>query len=182
MSFCGLPYLPSLTHFSEAQASRDIVSVGDGPERAVLQKVIQMLIEDPTSWTSGADGSGWVRPVFTPSLSTEHKIRWTTAGTFMLLHLLTLGNGPEPVSPFLLHLLLTSALGKEDQNPHPHTLPSLECLYQLDPRIADLLRPWMVLKETDQLLELTGGRIPSALMSIQTLLAQCGEYQVCASL
>jgi hypothetical protein len=124
------------------------------------------------------DGSGWIRPIFTPVLSAAHRIRWKTTGTFLLLHLLTLGNGPEPVSPFLLYLLLTGALSDENQTPHPCTLLSLKTLYQLDPGTADALRPWMILKESDQLSGIAGGWMPPPLMSIQNLLAQCGEYQV----
>jgi hypothetical protein len=167
---------------SKAQGSDAIVSTGDGPERAVLQQVIRLLITDPTSWTPATDDSGWVRPIFTPSLSTECQTRWKTAGTFILLHLLTLGNRPEPITPFLLYLLLASASHKGDQTLHSHTLLSLEALYQLDPGTAESLRPWMVLKETDQLSGFPSGQIPPLLTSVQNLLAQCGEYQVRPSL
>jgi hypothetical protein len=163
---------------SEPEGSSTIVSTGDGPERAVLQQVIQMLIEDPTLWTSATDGSGWVRPVFTPVLSLTHQIRWKTMGTFLLLHLLTLGNGPEPVSPFLLYLLLTSALPNKNPTHHAHMQLSLRSLYQLDAGTAKLLQPWMMLKETDRLSGFAGGLMPPLLMPIQNLLAQSGEYQV----
>lgn len=168
-------------HRSEAQDSGNVVSTGDGPERAIIQQAIRVLVEDPTSWTT-SDSSGWVRPIFTPSLSLEHQVRWKTAGSFLLLHLLTLGNGPEPVSPFLLYILLASALLEEGQSLCPMTLLSLKSLHSMDPGIADTLRPWMVLKETDQLSGLTGGQMHPPLMLIQNLLVQCGEYQVCPTL
>ena len=81
------------------------------------------------------------------------------------------------MSPFLLLLLLTSALSNENQAPHSQALLSLESLDKLDTGTADALRPWMVLKETDQLSGFTGGWTPQ-LLPIQNLLAQCGEYQV----
>ena len=140
------PTLPTLTFCSEAPGSDAIVSAGDGPERAILQQVIQILIEDPALWTAATDGSGWIRPVFTPVLSTAHRVRWNTTGTFILLHLLTLGNGPEPISPFLLYLLLISVLSNENQTPHTHMLLSLESLYRLDASTGSTLHPWMVLK------------------------------------
>lgn len=129
-------------------------------------------------WIASPDGSGWARPAFAPALSPECEIRWKTTGTLLLLHLLTLGNGPEPVSPFLLYLLLTAASHKGERPLFmTDALLSLGSLYQLDPEIADTLRPWMVLKETDQLSGFAGIRMPPAIMPVQILLNQC-EHQV----
>jgi hypothetical protein len=100
-----------------------------------------------------------------------------TTGTFILLHLLTLGNGPEPISPFLLYLLLTAASQKGAPPLPSDALISLETLYELDPRAADILQPWMMLKETDKLSGFGNGQIPHQLASIQTILNQ-SEYQL----
>lgn len=166
-----------LTCRSEFGADQ-LISSGHGPERGVLQQAIQMLTEDQTLWVASQDGSGWARPVFSPALSPEHELRWKTTGTLLLLHLLTLGNGPEPVSPILLYLLLTAASLRGERSLLPSdTLISLESLYQLDPGIADTLRPWMVLKETDRLSGFTGDRVHRSMMSVQSVLNQC-EHQV----
>lgn len=166
-------------HRSEIPGGANMqISTGDGPERATLQQVIQVLLEDRTSWLAAQDGSGWARPAFTPALSSEHQIRWRTTGTFILIHLLTLGNGPEPVSPFLVYLLLAAASLRGDRSlNNKDVLISLESLYQLDYGIADILRPWMVLTETDQLLGFAGGQTPHPITSVQNVLNQF-EYQV----
>ena len=105
-------------------------------------------------------------------------MRWKTIGTLILVHLLTLGNGPEPISPFLLYLLLAAALH------HGHRTLAVEdilidlgSLYKLDHRAADILRPWMVLKETDKLSEFASGQVPPPLMLVQGILSMC-EFQV----
>ena len=116
--------------------------------------------------------------MFTPALSPEHQLRWKSAGTLILLHLLTLGNGPEPISPFLVYLLLTGALLTGEQNIcHRDALIGLGPIYQLYPEAADALRPWMVLKETDRLSGLASGEANHALFQIQSILNRC-EYQV----
>ena len=96
----------------------------------------------------------------------------------MLLHILTLANGPEPILPFLIFLLLAAAslqgertLGQED------VLVCLGSLYWLDPGTANILHPWMVLKETDKLLGFDGGQVPRSVMKIQSLLNNF-EFQV----
>ena len=131
-----------------------------------------------TLWTASADGSGWVKPLFTPALSVKHQTRWKTIGTLILVHLLTLGNGPEPISPFLLYLLLAAAL----QHGHrtlavEDILIDLGSLYKLDHGTADILRPWMVLKETNKLSEFASGQVPPPLMLVQGILSMC-EFQV----
>ena len=129
-------------------------------------------------WIPSRDGSGWAKPAFTPDLSPKHKTCWRTAGTLMLLHILTLANGPKPISPFLIFLLLAAAslqgertLGQED------VLVCLGSLYQLDPRTANILRPWMVLKETDKLSGFDGGQVLCSVMTIQSLLNNF-EFQI----
>jgi hypothetical protein len=154
------------------------VSSGNGPEQATLQQAIQTLVTDRTSWSFSPDGSGWARPAFTPTLSLRHQARWRSVGTLMMLHLLTLGNGPEPISPYLLYLLLSAAsLGGRKSLCGNDLLIGLGSLYKLDADTADILWPWMVLKETDKLSGFDGGCLPSQLMSIQSLLTQC-DYQV----
>ena len=77
-----------------------------------------------------------------------------------------------------MYLLLTAASFKESRSLHQKDiLISLGSLYQLDAGMADLLRPWMVLKETDQLSGFADGRVPTPLMLVQGILSQ-GEYQV----
>ena len=154
------------------------IATGNGPECAALQQAIQIIVGDTALWTASADGSGWVKPLFTPALSGEHQTRWKMIGTLILVHLLTLGNGPEPISPFLLYLLLTAALH------HGHrtltvedVLIDLGSLYKLDRGTADILRPWMVLKETDKLSGFSGRQVPPPLMSVQGVLSTC-EFQV----
>ena len=170
--------IPSLIPRSETQGGDNPqISTGEGPERATLQQVIRTLLEDQTSWISSEDGSGWVRPAFTPALSIEHQTRWKTTGTFILLHLLTLGNGPEPISPFLLYLLLAAAsLDGKRRLRSKDVLIGLGSLYQLDSGSADMLRPWMVLQEMDKLSG-AGGQVPPPLMLVQNILNRC-EYQV----
>lgn len=100
----------------------------------------------------------------------------------MLLHFLTLGNGPEPISPFLFYLLLTAA---SLRNIHPlrpkDTLISLRALFELDPNVAELLRPWMVLKESDPLSAFRNQPPPHSVALVQSVLNQC-ELQVCYNL
>lgn len=172
----GLAHL--LTRRSEFQnGPTQGISTGDGPERATLQQAIQEVIKDSTSWLP-PDSSGWVRPAFTPTLSHEHQLRWRSTGTLLLLHLLVLGNGPEPVSPFLLYLLLTAASLQGSRSLYAEdALIGIGSLYDLDYGTADLLRPWMLLKETDKLTGFAGGRIPFQVMSVQSVLSQC-EFQV----
>jgi hypothetical protein len=130
------------------------------------------------SWISSPNASGWVRPAFTPAYSPELEIRWRTTGTLILLHLLTLGNGPEPISPFLLYLLLAAAsLRGKRSLCSKDALIDLGTLYHLDSGSADVLRPWMVLKESDQLSGFANGRVPPELTSIRFLLSQF-NYQV----
>jgi len=89
-----------LTSSRDIQGRADVqITTGDGPEWATLQQVIQTLLEDQSSWLTTQDGSGWARPAFTPVLLSKHKTHWKTTGMFILLHLLTLGNGPEPKTP-----------------------------------------------------------------------------------
>jgi hypothetical protein len=154
------------------------ITAGDGPECATLQQAVRTVVGDATLWTASTDGSGWVKPLFTPALSGEHQTRWKTIGTLILVHLLTLGNGPEPISPFLLYLLLTAA------SHHGHrslcaedVLIDLGSLYELDRGTADILRPWMVLKETDKLSGFSSGQVPRPLMSVQGILSM-REFQV----
>ena len=98
----------------------------------------------------------------------------------MLLHLLTLGNGPEPISPMLLYLLLAGASLKGNRGLCPtDSQIDLETLYKLDGGIAGALRPWMLLKESDQLSGFVG--LPEPMVPMQFLLNQC-NFQVCASL
>lgn len=169
------PPLTSLKYHSEIQGGADVqITTRDGSECATLQQVIQTLLEDRTSWLATQNGSGWVRPGFTPALSSEHQIRWRTTGTFILIHLLTLGNGPEPISLFLVYLLL-SLKGEQSLGPND-VLISLASLYQLDSGTTDMLCPWMVLKETDQISGF-GGQVPHPVMLVQSVLNQF-EYQV----
>lgn len=93
----------------------------------------------------------------------------------MLLYLLTLGNGPEPISPMLLYLLLAGAVREGHSLDLADSEIELGTLYKLDTGIAESLRPWMVLKGTDQLTGFT--RLPPQLMPLQFLLARC-NYQV----
>lgn len=126
------------------------MTTGDGPEWAILQQVIQTLLKDQSSWLTTQDGSGWARPAFTPALLSKHKTHWKTTGMFIFLHLLTLGNGPEPIPPFLVYLLLTTASPNGHQSPSSQdALMSLELLSQPDSGTAELLCTWMVLSETD---------------------------------
>ena len=57
-------------------------------------------------------------------------------------------------------------------------LISLGALYKMDPKTADLLCPWMVLKETDQLSAFPNGEIPHLITSVRSMLSQF-EFQVC---
>ena len=178
ISLVASPSLPQRT--SEIQGGRDVqISTGDGPEQATLQRIIQILLEDQTSWVATQDSTGWARPIFTPALSPKHQARWKTTGTFILLHLLTLGNGPEPVSPFLVYLLLKAAslTGAQPLCAHD-ALISLGSLYQLDSEAANMLRPWMVLKESDNPSEFATNQVPHPIMLLQSVLGQC-EFQVC---
>lgn len=170
---------PLLTRRSQINSgpAREIAT-GNGPECATLQQAIQTIVGDKTLWTASTDGSGWVKPLFTPALSVERQTRWKTIGTLILVHLLTLGNGPEPISPFLLYLLLTAALHHGRRSlAIEDVLIDLGSLYQLDCGTAEVLRPWMVLKETDKLSGFVGGRVPPPLMSVQGILSMC-EFQV----
>jgi hypothetical protein len=178
-SFCSSDHPHLLTRHRDYNDGPDHnVSSGDGPEQATLQQAIQTLVKDQTSWIFSPDGSGWARPAFTPALSLEHQARWRSVGTLILLHLLTLGNGPEPISPFLVYLLLTAAsLQGQRSLCGKDLLIGLGALYQLDSATADILRSWMVLKETDKLSNFDDNRIPHQVMLIQSLLVQC-EYQV----
>lgn len=159
----------------ELPGSSDNISSGDGPERAVFQEVIRLLLRDRTCWNPTDDGSSWAQPVWSPVLSRELQVRWRTTGTFMLLYLLTLGNGPEPISPMLLYLLLAGAVREGHSLDLADSEIELGTLYKLDTGIAESLRPWMVLKGTDQLTGFT--RLPPQLMPLQFLLARC-NYQV----
>lgn len=163
-----------LTVRRQLTGSPQRVSSGRGPERAVLHEVIRSFLNDKAYWNYEAGESTWARPVWAPVLPRERRTRWKTMGTFLLLHLLTLGNGPEPVSPFLMYLLLTGAVhrGEEEKRPGPvDSEVDLGVLYKLDAKIADSLRPWMVLKGSDRLKGLTGR--PGAAASLQSLLSQC---------
>lgn len=136
------------------------------------------MIQEQSSWISSPDGSGWARPAFTPSCAPERQIRWRTTGTLILLHMLTLGNGPDPISPFLVYLLLAAAsLQGQRSLCNEDTLIGLKTLYLLDSDIADTMRPWMVLRETDKISDFKGGRVPHELNPIRSLLNQF-EFQV----
>ena len=98
----------------------------------------------------------------------------------MLIHLLTLGNGPEPVSPMLLYLLLSAAAFKGNRELCPaDSQIDLGALYELDAEIAEVLRPWMVLGESDPLTGFTG--MPQAVVPVQFLLNRF-DFQVCTGL
>lgn len=56
-------------------------------------------------------------------------------------------------------------------------LIDLGSLYELDRGTADILRPWMVLKETDKLSGFPGGQVPRPLMLVQGILGM-REFQV----
>ena len=97
--------------------------------------------------------------------------------TLILVHLLTLGNGPEPISPFLLYLLTATLQHGHRTLAVEDVLIDLGSLYKLDHGTADILRPWMVLKETDKLSEFASGQVPPPLMLVQGILSMC-EFQV----
>lgn len=175
----SVAHFPLLIDFSEYGGRENgDVATGHGPERAVLQRAIQILITEETLWTR-PDSAGHVRPVFTPSVSQEHMIRWRTTGTFILLHLLTLGNGPEPISPFLMYLLLAAASSERKHPTAADALISLQSLYELDSGASETLRPWMLLKASDDISRCGTGQIPRQVATIQHLLATF-DLQVCA--
>jgi len=129
------------------------------------------MVDDFSLWKHGET---WSFPICAPVINPETELRWTTYGSLCLIHLLTLGAGPDPVSPFLIYLLLISATKRgvglvdaRDMN------ISLQSIRDLDQASADILKVWMHLKHTDNLhsMEYTP---PSPL---STFLARF-EYQV----
>jgi hypothetical protein len=122
-------------------------------------------------WTAAPDSSGWVRPAFTLSFCREHEIRWRTTGSLILIHLLTLGNGPEPISPFLVYLLLAAASRQDKSLVAGDALISLGSLHELDAGISKAVQPWMLLKASDDILALSDSQARPQIASIQFLLA-----------
>ncbi|KAJ7833508.1 hypothetical protein B0H14DRAFT_3710538 [Mycena olivaceomarginata] len=117
------------------------VTVGPGPERALYRHAISTATQDHRYWAPAASGHFFV-PVFSiTSIAIPERFQVFAAyGALLALHCFILGQGPIPISPWLLLALVS---GK------PGMLVPTPVLLALDPDAFDTLAPWLTMKVDD---------------------------------
>jgi hypothetical protein len=119
------------------------VSIGPGPERAIYRQAIATAVQDRRFWAPAGSG-GFFLPVFSFAnfVVRERCEIFSAYGSLLALHCYALGQGPIPVS---IWLLVALTAGREGMLIPP------EVLLALDPEAFDILAPWMTLKVSDPL-------------------------------
>lgn len=109
----------------------------------MIQQLIQNIVAMPDFWQQIGDFSA---PRFNPgSASSYRRIWWTSVGRILGLYIFYYGQGPVPVSPFLILALFSG---------RPNSLLlSHAWIESLDPALASMLRPWLLLSSEDPLPE-----------------------------
>ncbi|KAF8173419.1 hypothetical protein K438DRAFT_1772222 [Mycena galopus ATCC 62051] len=117
------------------------IAIGPGPERAVYRHAIATAVQNHHFWAPAAS-SGFFIPVFSiASVEIPERCQMFAAyGSLLALHCVILGQGPIPIS---IWLLLALVAGKEGMLIPPAVLLAL------DPEAFDALTPWLTLKRND---------------------------------
>ncbi|KAJ7681811.1 hypothetical protein B0H14DRAFT_2655107 [Mycena olivaceomarginata] len=122
-------------------SSEGEVAIGPGPERAAYRQAISNAVQDHRFWGPAASG-GFFIPVFSMAgITTPERCQIFAAyGSLLAIHSFTLGQGPIPVSIWLLLALVSGKSGM--------LIPS-DVLVALDPDAFDTLAPWLTMEVTD---------------------------------
>jgi hypothetical protein len=133
------------------------------------------MVSHPGYWTQRGR---WYVPQVSPVLDESTLPLWRAYGTLIVLYVITLGTGPDPVSPFLVYLLLAQASYGQSRPLADSDLElSLEFVNQLDDKLAEEIAPWMCLDHTTNLHQ--GNFGPTS--PLVQFLCGCGQgYQVCS--
>lgn len=114
-------------------------SVGQGPKRAVARYLINDVCRaDESNWK--VNDSEYLIPVIASWRSTTRNVEWRIWGTCAALHMAWLQLAPIPISPFLLYLLVRGTLDCD-----------IDFIRFVDPKAAEILRPWFDLSPADAL-------------------------------
>ncbi|KAJ6462976.1 hypothetical protein C8R45DRAFT_1177882 [Mycena sanguinolenta] len=117
------------------------IAIGPGPERALFRMAVSGLPEYSHFWTPASTG-GFFIPLFSIAgvAIPERCETFAAYGSLLALHCFILGQGPIPISPWLLLALVCGKCGM---------LIPPEVLFALDPDAFDILAPWLTMKASD---------------------------------
>ncbi|KAJ6448472.1 hypothetical protein C8R45DRAFT_947932 [Mycena sanguinolenta] len=108
---------------------------GEGPERSVHLKALELLTSEPTHWEEAGE---FMRATFV-ALDTA---RSYVDGRYAAIAILRLEAGPMPISPFLIFAATQrSRAAMADL--------SLSWIHTLDPSLGKMLQPWFELESYD---------------------------------
>lgn len=109
---------------------------GAGPELAVIRRAILLLTHEEAHWRPlGMYRTLNMHPSFDPI--PERQTAFLACGVLALLHLVLLKSGPDPISPFLMHLVMD---GRQTFTIDSNFLSALE------PDLSKRLAPWVAWK------------------------------------
>ena len=131
---------------------------GPGPRRETIRTAVRCIVEDKALWKPHGN---WYIPSWhlsTNSIPIERRNQLRAHGCLALLQILTDNNGPHPISPILLLMILGT---RNMLSPDPSFFGIL------DPALYSQLKPWL---EYDQAIPL---RLSATEPNLRALLIEC---------
>jgi hypothetical protein len=119
-------------------------AIGHGPQRGILREGIKLLTSDRSFWGIREDYLvPLLWPLITMPVAARNRDFWV-CGSWAALHMVILGLGPEPIAPWWI---LAAIYGIKSMD------LELDYIEALDPKSAQLLKPWYKFSAADTLQE-----------------------------